>query len=143
LGHQINTWRIHCRNLPSDSSDLGSTRSGAYSTTTWPLPISLGKNVSPGQKGALRWVALVVLLAGRFMPPLDFHRQCHTVVDPSEPARGSSRTAAGGFGRRLRLWGLPDHRWAAGRFEWTQIVLLASMTGFLASLDRGIAGTAA
>ncbi len=24
------------------------------------------------QKGALRWVALVVLLAGGFMPPLDF-----------------------------------------------------------------------
>jgi MFS family permease len=28
--------------------------------------------VSRGQKGALRWVALVVLLAGGFMPPLDF-----------------------------------------------------------------------
>jgi MFS family permease len=28
--------------------------------------------VSPGQRGALRWVALVVLLAGGFMPPLDF-----------------------------------------------------------------------
>jgi MFS family permease len=28
--------------------------------------------VTTGQKGALRWVALVVLLAGGFMPPLDF-----------------------------------------------------------------------
>jgi MFS family permease len=28
--------------------------------------------VSTGQKGALRWVALVILLAGAFMPPLDF-----------------------------------------------------------------------
>jgi MFS family permease len=28
--------------------------------------------VSTGQKGALRWVALVILLAGGFMPPLDF-----------------------------------------------------------------------
>jgi MFS family permease len=28
--------------------------------------------VSTGQKSALRWVALVVLLAGGFMPPLDF-----------------------------------------------------------------------
>ncbi len=28
--------------------------------------------MSTGQKGALRWVALVILLAGGFMPPLDF-----------------------------------------------------------------------
>ncbi|MGD0104454.1 MAG: MFS transporter [Rhodopila sp.] len=28
--------------------------------------------MTTGQKGALRWVALVVLLAGGFMPPLDF-----------------------------------------------------------------------
>jgi MFS family permease len=28
--------------------------------------------VSTGQKGALRWAALVILLAGGFMPPLDF-----------------------------------------------------------------------
>jgi MFS family permease len=28
--------------------------------------------VSTGQRGALRWVALVVLLAGGFLPPLDF-----------------------------------------------------------------------
>jgi MFS family permease len=28
--------------------------------------------VSTGQKGAVRWVALVILLAGGFMPPLDF-----------------------------------------------------------------------
>ena len=28
--------------------------------------------MSTGQKSALRWVALVVLLAGGFMPPLDF-----------------------------------------------------------------------
>jgi MFS family permease len=28
--------------------------------------------VTTGQKSALRWVALVVLLAGGFMPPLDF-----------------------------------------------------------------------
>jgi MFS family permease len=28
--------------------------------------------VPTGQKGALRWVALVILLAGAFMPPLDF-----------------------------------------------------------------------
>ena len=28
--------------------------------------------MSKGQTGALRWVALVVLLAGGFMPPLDF-----------------------------------------------------------------------
>src|ERR1700760_3416962 len=50
----------------------GPAEGGKVKPSTAKRSAGWGECVSTAQKGALRWVALVILLAGGFMPPLDF-----------------------------------------------------------------------
>ncbi len=89
--------------------------------------------MTTGQKSALRWVALVILLAGGFMPPLDFF-----IVNVALSSIHESLGATPAelqlviSGLCLRLWCFPDHRRPAGRPVRPQALLPDRYGGVLA-----------
>jgi MFS family permease len=101
--------------------------------------------VPTGQKGALRWVALVILLAGGFMPPLDFFI-VNVALSSIHESLGASPAElqlvisgyACGYGVFLITGGRLGDLYGRKR------CFLIGMAGFsLASLGCGVAGSPA